>query len=164
MRLQGLKGHSSMLSWMPVMWSSMHFNQLGRCFRFAFLLWKRTGQLSLTEVWICTNFHTKFSHGHVVCINSHINSLVLIQSSSCLSFMFAPSVTMDNSCTLTQLPFLPAIYMALKIIPRLLLISPDVQRQHWLTCTLTCLRHLSACASAELYTVHEVQFPEILLS
>lgn len=99
----------SVLSWMPVMWSTVHFNQFGRCFRFAFLLLKRIGQLSLTEVWICSNFHTKFSHGHVVCINSHIDFLVLIQSSSCLSFMFALSVRMDNRPTLTQLPFLPVI-------------------------------------------------------
>lgn len=109
MQLQGLKGHSSELSWMPVMWSTVHFNQFGRCFRLAFLLLKRTGQLSLTKVWICSNFHAEFSRGCVVCVNSHINVLVLIQSSSCLSFVFVPSVRMDNSPTLTQLAFLPAI-------------------------------------------------------
>lgn len=84
------------------------FNQFGRCFRFAFLLLKITGQLSLTEVWICSNFHTKFSQSHVVCINSHISFLVLIHSHTCLLLMFAPSVRMDNSPTLTQLPFLSA--------------------------------------------------------
>lgn len=99
-------GLSSVLSWMPVMWSSMHFNPFGRCWGFAFLLLKRTGWLSLTEVWLCSNFHTKFSYGHVVCVNSHINFLVLIQSSTCLSFVFAPSVRMDSSPTLTQLLFL----------------------------------------------------------
>lgn len=41
-----------------------------------------------------------------MCVNSHINFLVLFQSSTCLSFMFAPSVRMDSSPTLTQLLFL----------------------------------------------------------